>query len=265
MISCNRRVLLPILLGLGLASPLAAQISDSDARELARLPGPPADHILDVAEIFKRHPDRYEEISRRLRRLHEEHDLPVYLAIYAGILDSNLNRRSRLLYDKWIGPDRDGVVVVYESDTRGREIVTPSSKFANLEESTGRLSRLPDYQMIPILAELQVTLEGVEDRVDFLDRTTEILAVRLDALMKEKPAGIGDRSNLKLVAVTLAIGVALTLLGVLGNRRLRVVEENARERFYFPDVTVGARLGAPFCGGCQSIVDFSSNRSTPSE
>ena len=62
---------------------------------------------------------------------------------------------------------------------------------------------------------------------------------------------------LRLVAVLLVVGLVITGMGIFVHRRMRVVEERAREQFFFPDVTVGSRLGAPFCGGRQSVVDFS--------
>lgn len=251
---------LVVLVGLFLTAPLGAQISDSEARALAKLPDPPSDHLLDVGGLFERHPERRQIISERLLKMETEHDLPVYVAVYAGLIDSTLSRRARLLYDKWIGPDRDGLLLVYNTDTREREIVTPRNGHASLRDGEGILSRLPAYQMIPILAELRATLKGVEDRVDFLDRTTEILVARLDELLRERPAATGDRFVLGLVAVVLVIGLVLTLFGVFANRRLREADERVRERFYFPEVTVGIRLGAPFCGGRLSVVDFSRNQ-----
>ncbi|NIP96786.1 MAG: hypothetical protein GWO24_26455, partial [Akkermansiaceae bacterium] len=258
----HRLMTISILLSLTLAggAPLAAQVVDSDTRELARLPAAPPDHILDAGELFQRHPDRRRAISERLRRLKREHDLPVYLAVYAGILDSSISQRARLIYEKWIGADREGVVVVYNTDTLEREIVTPGSGYAG-PAGSGSSSRLPDYQMIPILAELKLTLEGVEDRIVFLDRSMEILADRLDALLRKPEPRIADRPALKLVAIMLVVGVGLTLLGFYGNRRLHLAEKKAREQYLFPEVSMSIRLGAPFGGGCQSVVGFSGSGS----
>lgn len=254
MIRCCFRFL---LLGMFLTAPLRGQLSDSDARERALLPDPPVEYLLDEGRLFERHPERKQVLIDRLQRFAAEYDLPIYVVAYAGIIDSNLSRRTRLLYDKWIGPDREGVLLVYNSDSRTQEILTPRQGHASLEDGEGRVTRLSDYKMIPILAELRVTLDGVEDRVDYLDRSTEILCTRLGDLLDTKSAGIGDRSVLTLVAATLVIGLVLTLLGIFANRRLRQADHRARERFYFPEVTVGARLGAPFCGGRLSVVDFS--------
>lgn len=254
MIRCS---FLFVLVGIFLTAPLGAQISDPEARERALLPDPPADFLLDHGQIFERHPERKQALAERLQNFAAEHDLPIYVVVYAGLIDSTLPRRARLLYDKWIGPDRDGVVLVFNSDTRSHELLTPRQGHASLRDGTGRVTRLADYNLIPILAELRVTLEGIEDRLDYLDRSTEILCIRLGQVLATKPAGITDRSVLKLGAFTLGLGLVLTLLGIFANRRLRRADQRARERFYFPEVTVGVRLGAPFCGGRLSVVEFS--------
>jgi uncharacterized membrane protein YgcG len=252
-----------IALGLVLAAPLAAQGTDEEARERARLPEPPTDYLLDAAELLNRHPERRAAISDRLRAFHAAHDLPVYVAIYGTLIDSTLSRRSRLLFDRWVGPDRDGIVIVFEADSNQREIVTPGTQYARPASASASLSRLPDHLMIPILAELRVTLEGVEDRVDFVDRSTEILTERVAGLLEEKPSEANRDKILRFVAVTLAVGVVLALLGVFVSRRLRRLEEKARQRFYFPEVMVGTRLGAPYAGGRHSEVDFSGTRTRP--
>lgn len=242
-----------------LAGPLslAARVPDSETREMARLPEAPADHVLDVGELFGRHPERRKEISRRLVQLEVDHDLPVYLVIYSGLIDSDVSRRARLFYEKWIGSGRDGVVMVYDTDTLEREIVCPNPAFKLMEGEAEEPPRLEDFQMIPIRAELDASLNGLDNRIEHVDRASEILAARLDALMRADPSGLADRSLLKFVIAVLAFGILALLLGVFAHRRMQAAEGRARERFYFPDVTVGVRLGAPFCGGRQSVVDYS--------
>lgn len=237
-------------------SPLAAQLSDSLARERARLPDAPSDYLLDQAGLFERDPVRREAMVQRLEDMAARHDLPVYVAIYGTILDSTLQRRSRLLYDRWVGPDRDGIVVVYEADSRQYEIVSPVSQYGQRGLVTGQ-SRLPEYRMIEIEAAIRVTLEGVGGRLDYIDRLVEILTQSLSDILVRQPSGDSQSGLVRFWAITLLVGLAVAVAGLWANRRLRVAEERARARFYFPEVMVGTRLGAPYCGGRRSVVDFS--------
>lgn len=246
-----------LLLLLSIAPAPGAQVPDAVTREINALPEAPLNYLLDEGDLFGRHPHQFEMIAERLVAFVSAHDLPVYVVVYAGLMDSNLIRRANFLFDKWIGPEGDGVVLVYNSDTMEYQLVLPQKGLASFRDGQGSPARLLEFQLSPIDRELEVTLDGVEDRIDYLNRTTEILCQRLDEILSQEPSRIVDRSSMNLVAVVLGIGVVLTLLGVFANRRLRRAEERIRERFYFPDVTVGARLGAPFCGGRYSVVDFS--------
>lgn len=258
MIRCNRWLCMLGLAGLGW--PLAAQGALSDAEEQALIPEAPAGCLLDEDGLLDRHPERRDAIVERLRAFEQEHGFAVYVAVYGSIIGSDLPRRARLHFDQWIGPDRDGIVVALETDTLSWEVVTPGTHYARPAPGSASQSRLPDHRMLPILAELRVTLEGVENRVDFLDRTTEILAERVGEFLRAEPAAKGSGLMWRFAAVLLGLGVVIVLAGVFVGRRLRFAEERARERFYFPEVMVGTRLGAPFGGGRQSVVDFSRNR-----
>ncbi|NNM29375.1 MAG: hypothetical protein HKO57_07635 [Akkermansiaceae bacterium] len=214
----------------------------------ADLPPAPDSHVFDSAELFKRDPDTFRQISERLTGLREKHGLPVYLAVYGGILTGGVSDRAEALYATWVGKGNDGVVVVCDTDTRSLDMGLPPASHHGISVDEDRLTRLPDYKMIPIMRKMQVELNGEEDQVLYLDRMTEILAEDLDALLSARREGLRDVSTWKFILAVLVVGAVLAGLGVLGHRFISNADLRARQRFYLPDVMVGSRLGAP-CGG----------------
>lgn len=241
----------------GAAGLLSGQGTVGSVKEVSELPPAPPTLLHDGAGLFDRHPERLRTITTRLQEFHLEHDLPLYIAVYAGIFDSYLLRRGRLLHDKWVGPGRDGVVLIYDIDTNAYEVVLPSSGQADPASEDGFLSRLVDYKMIPILADLKVALAGLEDRVEVLDRGSLLLTEQVDDLLSESiEEKESDRSATILLVAMLTVALVGGAVVFLVYHRFRGVEKKAREQFYFPDIRVGTRLGAPFGGGRASVVKY---------
>lgn len=178
-----------LLLLLSIAPAPGAQVPDAVTREINALPEAPLNYLLDEGDLFGRHPHQFEMIAERLVAFVSAHDLPVYVVVYAGLMDSNLIRRANFLFDKWIGPEGDGVVLVYNSDTMEYQLVLPQKGLASFRDGQGSPARLLEFQLSPIDRELEVTLDGVEDRIDYLNRTTEILCQRLDEILSQEPPG----------------------------------------------------------------------------
>lgn len=116
------------------------------------------------------------------------------------------------------------------------------------------MTRLPPYRLLPIIRDLRQELGEEGDRVEYLDQLTEILTNRLGESLAAEPEGAG--ATLKYIGLGAAGAAALCLVGFFVNRRLRAAEERARIRFFFPEVHVATRLGAPSGGGRTSVVRF---------
>ncbi|GEM_PF-1261685 len=241
-----------VILG-GMAPLLAQGAGDGGAAH----PPPPANRILDDAELFKRAPERLTAISERLVAFEKEHGIPIYLVVYAGVIRGNVTQRAQELYEAWVGAGRDGIVIVCDTDTREVDLGLPGQQPEDLEGGRKSVTRLPAYRMVPVLAALRMELDGVRKRVDYLDGMTRILTERLGAVLDESGTERQLWSNYTLAAVLVGAGAMVVLLGLWANRRLRAMETKEREKFYFPEVLVGIRLGAPFGGGRVSEVDFS--------
>jgi len=236
------------------------QLTDSLGRLNVELPKPPPSHVLDVAGLFDRHPEELAEISGMLKSLEAKHGVPVYLAVYAGLLRGGVREQSKVLFDTWIGDGGDGLVVVCDTDSRKLDVGMPLASFQELENGEVIVSRLPDEEVIPILLELKEKLAGREDGVDYLVELTAHLTTRLDGMLSVERSTGPDKAAWIIVGITLlAVGV-LGLLGWVASRWMRGSDVKAAEQFFFPDVLVGVRLGAQCGGGRVAVRHFGAGR-----
>lgn len=226
------------------------------------IPPAPEGRVLDEARLFAREPERLAEVSWRLETLVQEHRMPVYLAIYGALIDGRIDQRSRQLHEAWIGEGQDGVVVVWDSDTGDLEFGLPRATYYDAGLEPGWTTRLPDQRLRPVLDEVRAGVEGVADKKDFVERLTEVLASRLDQMLEQGGERRGGSTG-TVIAGTVVAGGLLSLLGLWAGRFKKRVEEAPRRKCYFPDVLIGARLGASRGGGRVAVVDF--NREEPEE
>lgn len=218
-------------------------------------PPVPMGHVLDESGLFDRHPERLVEISTRLMELEEKHEMPVYIAIYGGLLQSRIKQQTQGLHGAWVGDDEDGVVVVWDSDTRRLEFGLPVAAYYDLGGEDGPATRLPDKRMRPVLNEVMDEVEAVENKLEYVERLSTVLVARLDYMLAEdrKPEGV---STMRVVVATVFLGGILAGMGLCAGRLVRGVEEKPRRQCYFPEVLVGSRLGASFGGGRVAVIDY---------
>jgi hypothetical protein len=220
-------------------------------------PPAPMGHVLDDAGLFDRHPEQLVEISTRLMELEDEHDLPVYIAIYGGLLRSGIKEQTQGLYAKWVGKDVDGVVVVWDSDTRQLEFGLPSAGYYDLGGEDGSATSLPDQRMRPVLNEVIVKVKGIESKKGYVDRLSEDLVARLDHMLSEGGRQGGVSAG-RVAVATLFLGGILAGIALCAGRWVRGSGVESRRQCYFPDVLVGSRLGAAFGGGRVAVIDYMS-------
>lgn len=196
-------------------------------------------------------------ISARLKKLEAEHDLPIYLVIRSSLVTGDVAERARELYDAWIGARYEGVVLVCEIDSRQLEIAFPLERDSSFSPDEAVMTRFPDHRLVPLIRAVNVETRGVMDKMEFLDRLTATLVRELDILLfvEEERSDTG-----RFIGVTLVLGTLIGLLGYLGHRFVSRAEIRSHEQFYFPEVEVGARLGAPYGGARVNTLSFQAER-----
>lgn len=119
------------------------------------------------------------------------------------------------------------------------------------------MTRFPDHRLVPLIRAVNVETRGVKDKMEFLDRLTATMVRELDVLLfvEEESSATG-----RFIGVTLILGALIGLLGYLGHRFVSRSEIRSDEQFYFPEVEVGARLGAPYGGARVNTLSFQAER-----
>lgn len=207
-------------------------------------PKPPNLGIRDDNSFFQRDPGAFERISRKILKLEADHGYRIYLMVEASLIGTTPSELSSQLRQAWI-PDGNGLVVVFEADSRSLGIGRNPDGPSNLENTTEvmpthesaaairRAINAADSSLMP--AAYIETLMGnlVSECNDYFER-------------RAKPVSAGRTLRIWL----LAIG-ALTLLGLgaiaVGWLVRHTDRKSQRRTFVFPPVDRPERFGAP-CG-----------------
>ena len=216
------------------------------------VPEAPASRIHDVVSLFDRDHEAFDRISLRLREIQGRHGIPVYLAVYSSLMFQDAASHGRFLFNRWVGEGEDGVLILYEVDFRKAYLVVPMDELGM--GGAASETRLPEYDLAPIVRELDALAPEGADRIAFLDRYTSVLGERLDELLAEEAGA----SPLKFAVLILAIGAALGGVGFFLRSTLRDSAEKPQERNRFPEVEIETRLGASHGGARVNVLSYRS-------
>ena len=252
------------------------------------IPAVPESRVLDEARLFAREPQRLAVISETLAMLEAEHGYRFYVAIYNILIGRTLKDQTERLQEKWLG-QQPGMVLVIEADSfkfrfgqlpPEEEKIEPGNMmvrsrptdFAPIElermigeiEESLRAARtekaLDADAKVEVLSkgdgEFDASRAKPFDRQLFVENLSTGLVGRISDELDHRAAAPpgGTRSRMVVLAIgLLAFTGLLALLVVAGLKR---AEARARERYVFPRVAVGMRLGAPYGGGKVSSRSF---------
>ena len=246
--------------------PNAMDASQSETRsepldEANREGVPPQNHVLDHAKVFGKHPASLAKVVDSLTRMSAEFGYPVYLVLYKNIPDASLRERADELYEKWIGQSGRGMVVVHQLDP----VVYGDNPSMAFHKGDGL--DLPSESASAPIAERDILaiLSRIKPRHEDEARMHDALAMWALALEREmglyfdvKPQGWKDAENLMLIAVFTGFVITIPLMGMLIQRLFLASSNEARKTYYFPEVHIARRLGAPYGGGWTSERSFGS-------
>lgn len=243
------------LYGIAASGICDAQLSMRGESEIYPVPETPQSYVLDKANLFLGHPEKLVEVQASLSRLEQQHDYPVYLAIYYNVYDVSLQEVADAFYDAWIGESRRGMVIVYQLDP----VISGSNPATAYYLGSGLDPALSDRSMpgpIPsqdVATMLKKVLKSKgrlsTDHHAYISGLIHGIEGEIDRYHEIEPMRWNDAQNLKWMAIFLALMSALTVIGVFSWRLFSPLDDKARKVYYFPEVNVGQRLGAPYGGG----------------
>lgn len=240
-----------------------ARIPDSINRGAAELiPVAPQNHVLDEANMFPRHPEILEEMQASLSRMEQKHDFPVYLATYYNAYDMTLQELADKLYAAWVGESGQGMVIVYQLDPviSGYNPAIAYNKGIGFNPDFPSASEsivMPGRDVDALLKKVFVSINGRSGgHIALISSLIHGIEREIDHYHKLEPTSWNDTENLKLMAVFLGVVVSLGLMGVFAWKLLYPANARSRRVYYFPEVTVEPRLGAPYGGSQVSEKSF---------
>jgi hypothetical protein len=204
----------------------------------------PAFGIVDETGFFHPNSGSFKRISDQLRKLEADHGFKIYLVVEPVLISGSAQERANELLQEWV-PDGDGLVIVFESDSR--------------RIGVGRdMRRIPDQAENPARLLSHKTTAILTDALESLD-TQLATEAYLETFVGKVASGFEDYFKLRATPPppqrTLRIGMlvagTLALLGLGAIALGGFVRHSSMARvrtFRFPVVDRPERLGAP-CGG----------------
>ena len=205
---------------------------------------PPDFGILDEGGFFNRDSGAFKRISDQIRKLEQDHGYPIYLVVEPVLIATSAPEMAAELRQAWV-PDGNGLVIVFESDSRnlgiGRDLAGPISPPENPLQ-------VPSHELTALLNR---ALESTDPKLAaeaYIENLVTQLTGELDTYFKRRATPPPADRSVK-IGLLIAGALALLGLGAIGVGGLVRHSSMAGIRsFRFPTVDRPERLGAP-CGG----------------
>lgn len=210
---------------------------------------PPASMLLDRDALLARQPEVAQRLSNKLQALRRDLGFELYLVIQSGLDSEGADTTASILQERWV-PERNGMVVVYESDSKTLGLGRP---FMTDQRFDGVVSSL---DMVVVLSKAVKAVDPTQPHEQLLESLIDHMTEGFRNCVKQasEPPPPGRSLRLGLFALgagsTLALGALI--VGWLVTRELR----DKDLRFGFTEIDRPERLGAPFGGGVVSTRRF---------
>lgn len=239
---------------------LAGFITPGRAEDEAFMPPPaPVDRLHDESRVLVRDEERRRAIVDALADLEAKHGFRLYFVIYDSLYGRSVNERARQLQDAWLR-DQAGMILVLESDSRTFRFGLPPPPQREIEPGTKLevpgATDLSQLDLSTVVRGLEGSLKTAGDGGEFALRLGTGIAGGVSTVFDERAARpeTADKGRMILLAIGLfAVAGLVALLVVAGLKR---AEARSLERYVFPKISVGIRLGAPYGGGKISSRNF---------
>jgi len=207
------------------------------------IPAPPAFGVKDESKIFARNIETMRRVSTALHKLEEKYGYKIYVVVEPVMISSSPHESAATLQQQWL-PDGNGLVVVYEADTKLAGISRSMD-----ESMAAEVTQVPSYEVVAILSRVLGSMDDSLDSAAYFESLVINLVEEFSAYFERSEAPISSTRSLRMI---LLITGTLCLLGLVTmgiGYFVRSSEKKAKRVFHFPEVDVPERLGAPYGGG----------------
>jgi len=237
------------------AEMVAAPVAETLPQKEEPLPEPPVDFVTDDADAFDLESEA--ALKSQLVKFHGRHDMDLYVLTYTMLPHTTAQARAEDLAHEWLN-DRYGAVLVMNRGTAADEpsigiagsakndrLIAPAVLFKATERAREKAREIENSPRGSLADGLRGATEVMMET--FVTRGAPALAERAHTTTS------GQWNVLRGVAFALVAGTALLFLFHRVQERL---ENRSNRQFFFPNVTVGRRLGSPQGGGQVAGISF---------
>lgn len=226
------------------------------------LPPAPQNLVLDEARLFARQPESLKAVAGALATLEQKHGYRLYFAIYDSLIgERTLDQQAEALRVKWLGEQPGGLLLLESDSFKWVFAQAPPlqqegepGQMVQRDRPTG-LSDLDKDNLRRTLKPALLPFEN-KDRAAFAETLAPGAAVEIGQLLDKRAAGSTGPGRTQMLLLAIGLIAVLGLVALLVGAALKRLEARSKERFVFPKVSVGTRLGAPYGGGKVSTRDF---------
>ena len=205
------------------------------------IPPAPPERVTDDSRFLASNSGALERMRAAVQQLEREHGFKIFVVIHSVLMDSNSQVLADLLQEAWV-PDGNGLVVVYESDSKSLGIGCGYK--GDLATSHGSV---PSHEIMGIL---QKAMRGANHPMKpdlYVEELTLKLAEEFQHYFHRADSPLPQGRTPRLVALSLGVGAVVVLIGLgLG---LLVRRPGGSLIYHFQEMDIPQRLGAPYGGG----------------
>jgi hypothetical protein len=207
---------------------------------------PPADGLVDRAGLGQRNAALVAKLREDIRQLRDDHGFQLYILLESVLVSGDPQLLASRLRRNWI-PKGDGMVLVFEMDTRSLGIGQSFEQEADPTKAPP--GQVPSYETNLILEKARLNVDAASAESMLATFATQVVDGYNEYFLRKNQPVPGERS-VKMALIIVGGAAALALLGLMAALLVRRSDKRGGGRcFYFPDVQVSERLGAPYGGG----------------
>lgn len=216
---------------------------------------PPVFGIVDESHFFNQSSGAFKRISDRLRKLEQDHGYKIYLLVEPVLISSTPSELASSLRQAWV-PDGNGLVLVFESDSRQLGVGLDLTSGQNPVEDT---SRIPSHETTAMLARARDSIDKDLAPEPFIETLVDNLVREYEAYFSRRSTPPPPERSVKIGLLIIGLLALLGLGAIAIGGLMRHSSMTKSRRFRFPVVDRPERLGAP-CGGSVTARRFAPPR-----
>lgn len=208
------------------------------------VPKPPESGIHDGVGFFSKGSNSSKRISKQLRELKNEHGFHIYLIIEPVLISSSAPQLAARLQQSWL-PEGDGLVIVYESDSRSLSFGRDIGDNPDPEKNS---NRVPTHETAALLANATEKADTALPPQEYIEALTSALAQEFDTYFAQRKTPSSPGRSLRFGLLAIGGLTLLALAAIVVGSMSKLPSMSGTRTYRFPVVDRPERLGAP-CGG----------------